>query len=55
MRALICDNCQKQIFNGSIYYTIKLHPNDNDFYIEKKVHICPVCAEKLVVDNIKDM
>ena len=45
MLKLVCDYCQSEILNKSIYFEITLKPNDNDIYrYEKTITLCPDCA-----------
>ena len=51
----VCDNCQEPIWNGSIYYLIKLISNENGYFNDHYVEICAKCAEKLKVSDTNNI
>ena len=51
MTQLICDKCRKAIWNGMIYYTVRLHSNNNDMFTDEEADICSKCASLYSIDG----
>jgi hypothetical protein len=51
MTKLICDNCKKPILNCTVYYVIQQKANNNDFFKDKQIELCPDCTERLTINK----